>query len=322
MQLSLAPVKVGSPKAPTKGWGKNQVELDPKQHFLTRLKGENLLYCDDNLGNNAQVYHKNILEYMEACWKDHLGLTITPDMLWYTLLCELTQIVKEDSDKYKYLFTDSDEKQTLIVLSEDPVRMPVGDMVELLKRKVPTDTSLFLPRFSTSNPRSIHAANLAFCDMCSPYYDYCMLCCGIPGINVEGTMDDYVLIKEKWNELGKIFDGQDEYFSRVKNTLNRILDNFISSEFWMDMFRLERCGSGSDVELEGWISTFFKEIPCVGYIRNYTSGVSLMEYTNLSTEKKYKMQEGLFFSRMEGDFLVPQFGFTVHEVLDQPPLKR
>lgn len=330
MQLSLAPVPVGTIKNPQE-WNNSQqkyVDVDPKETFLNRLNDrkvdwrtnavtQTLFFRETTIGEDAQVYHKNMLEYFEACWKDHLGVTITPDMFWYTLLCELSVIVKADAENYRHLFSTSEEKQKLIVISGDPVRMPVNDMIELLKDRVPSDVGLFIPEFTTSTPRSKHAMNVAFCDMCSPYYSYGMLCCGIPAVDVRGTPDDYALMKSKWEELSGLFKDASlaAWIQRVSDTLQSILDNFSSSEFWLKMFHLERCGSGSDVELEGWIANFFKEVPRVRYIENYTSGVSVMDYENVQTKKNYRMQEGLFFSRMEGDFLVPQFGFTIHEVI-------
>lgn len=336
MQLSLTDVKIGKPSLPKKWNNEKQKdeELDPMRIFLARLEdrkqdwinksySKTLTFRETTIGLGAHVYHKNMLEYMEACWRDHLGVTITPDMFWYTLLCELTTIIKDDAEQYRYLFSTSNEKQEIIVLTDDPVRMPLKDLLDVLKGCVPTDVDLFIPKFTTSTHRSEHAMSVAFCDMCSPYYEYRMLCCGIPAINVQGTVEDYYLLKSKWDELKKVFSSANlsSYFAQVSETLQSMLDNFSSSEFWQKMFHLERCGSGSDVELEGWITKFFKEIPSVRYIKNYTSGVSVMNYENLSTKKKYKMQEGLFFSRMDGDFLVPQFGFTIHEVQPEHSIK-
>ena len=333
MQLSLSPVTVGKPKPPTE-WSSEQnkyVETDPRKLFLDRLHdgkydwrvkkivGQTLFFQDTTIDDNAEVYHKNMLEYMQACWKDHLGIVITPDMFWYTLLCELSAIIKSDSEKYRYLFSDSKDKKALIGLTDDPVIMPVDKSIGMLSENVPTEIGKFIPEFTTSTLRSKHAMNVAFCDMCSPYYNYSMLCCGIPAIDILGTIDDYSLMKSKWDDLSKIFDNQKlaSWFKSVSSTLQSILDNFTSSEFWLDMFRLEKCGSGSDVEVEGWITKFFRNVPEVRYIENYTSGVAIMDYKNLFTKKNYKMQEGLFFSRMEGDFLVPQFGFTVHEIVTE-----
>ena len=157
---------------------------------------------------------------------------------------------------------------------------------------------------------------IGFCDMCSPYYAYGMLCCGIPAVNVLGTADDYKLMKHKWDDLAKLFPDLSAYFSQVSATLQSIVSNLSAPDFWTKMFNLERCGSGGEVEVEGWITTLFKDVPSIRYVGNYTTGVSVMEYTNFSTGKKYKMQDGLFFSRMEGVFLVPKFGFTIHEILE------
>lgn len=56
-----------------------------------------------------------------------------------------------------------------------------------------------------------------------------------------------------------------------------------------------------------------KEIPDTPYPTNYPTHMAKVPYHQIKTNKDYEMQDGLFFSKMEGDFLVPDFGFVVQE---------
>jgi hypothetical protein len=218
MILKLSDTKVGTPSTPTE-WNnrlQNRIPQDPKKVFLNRLQTkhsrgnegeltENLDYRADNLLITEQ-YQSNYLEYLENCWGDHLGVVITPDNIWYTLLCELAEVIKGEPEKYRYLFSETKETQEIIVFSGDPVVMPLASLIDVLKDTVPTDINLFLPKFSTTTDRSQHAYYSAFCDICSPYYNYGMLLCSIPLIDIRGDKEDWQELANKWKSLSKIIN--------------------------------------------------------------------------------------------------------------------
>jgi hypothetical protein len=325
--LKLSDVQVGSVR-PVTIWSNSEqknIEVDPLEKFLARLddrqinwmkgsiESQSLFYENSNIPENSEVYHKNFLEYLEYCWGNHLGVVIKPDIIWHILLCELSLIVKSDSEKYRHIFTTSNEKKEITVISGDLITMPVVDLFNLLKKEIPTNTDDFLPEFTTSGIRSRHAFYTSFCDMCSPFYDYSMKMCGIPLIDVQGTSEDYLLMSQKWNNLSKLFTNHKVYMNKVQKTLDDCFANLSNVSWWTEMFKLEECGSGHQVEIFGWITDLFLKTPEIRYSKNFSSCVSSFDYTQLDTGKKYKMQDGLFFSRKEEDFLVPNFGFTVHE---------
>jgi len=90
-------------------------------------------------------------------------------------------------------------------------------------------------------------------------------CCGIPFIKLEGTQEDWKLIKDKTSKLLQEYNFKD-LFNEEKNnyTIMNILDNFIDvyegnidKKFWRSIFSLN---SESGVEfdlLTGWIGKFF-----------------------------------------------------------------
>lgn len=311
-QLQLSDVKVGVPKVPTKWDNKIQkyVDLDPRLELFGHLSGKDLKYIDSNLPN-VEVYHRNYIGYLEKCWAEHLGIVITPDIIWYTLLCEISSLVKSNNEKYRHLFSDSSEKQNITIISGDIVNMPLSTLVEALKSYVPTNVDLFFPDFTTSSQRSRHAFRSAFCDMCSPYYNYSMLLCGFPAIDVRGTEEDYHTISTKFKELYLLFEHP--WFTRVQEILNKCVMFRNDPDWWNAIFSLGKCGSGSQFIVNGWFSQLFIEEPKVKYPENYPSGISIVDYKQLDTGKEYRMQDGLLFSKTDGDFLVPNFGFVIHE---------
>lgn len=137
--------------------------------------------------------------------------------------------------------------------------------------------------------------------------------CGFPAIDVRGTVEDYTQICDNWDKISQLFNSHGAWFARVKDIMSNCVKNLENPDWWIKMFSLERCGSGGQVLTSGWFSQLFLEPPKTAYPENFPSCVSVVDYKQLDTNKNYRMMDGLFMSRMEGDFLVPEFGFAVFE---------
>ncbi len=335
MVLTLSNEKIGKPSVP-QTWDRNLRAYVPdnyKENFIRSLNRsvaqpgpkasyeaiknsiDRLKYHCDTIDDKAEHYHQNFMIYLEKCWADHLGIVITPDIIWYTLLSEVTILVKKNPEEYRKLFTHSDKKEDIIVLSGDPVVMPLSSLSDALKDRVPTDTDVFFPKFSTRTPRSFHAFQAAFCDMCSPYYNYGMLLCNIPMIDVRGTLDDWKILLDKWIKLVGLI-GESDWTNRVGNILTTIVLENNNGAFWKAIFSVQRCGSGHQTQVSGWFANLFQEQPKVRYAENYSPHIAMVKYKQLNFNQNFEMYVGLFGSSLEGEFMVPDFSFVVNEVLD------
>ena len=332
-ELKLADIPTGTPRVPTRWSNETQenIPLDPCEVFLERLHDrkttdwktqrteQTLFLRHAAIPTDADLYHRNYLEYLEKCWGDHLSIVITPDILWFTVLGELVSVVKESPEPYRHLFTDSHEKKTISVQTENPIVMPLNRLVGALHGLVPTDSTLFMPEYSTTTPAARHAMYASFCDLCSPYYNYMMYACAFPAISVQGDAEDWRALGENWLKLKPLFAAAGEWFDDVATILTNCYENLDSRDWWKNMFLLERCGSGHQTEVSGWFADLYREEPQgPRYVKNFPSNVAQVEYKAGEGEiqREYKMQDGLFFSRQEGDFMVPEFGYTVHEKLE------
>lgn len=337
--VKLADVKVGKPRVPEKysPEERRRVPVDPYASFIDRLDDkkynyeaktttQSLFLRRARLANDADLYHRNYLEYLESCWADHLGIVITPDIVWFTLLSEVAGLVRENAEEYRSLFTRSQEKQRIVVDTEDPEVMPLNRLVAALRDCVPTDTTLFMPEFSTTSQQARHARYAAFADLCSPYYNYGMLLCAFPAIQVQGEEEDWVRMAGHWKSLHQTFSAirspeqerAEAWMGRVQATLERCADQSEDSRWWETMFKLERCGSGHQTEVSGWFRDLFRVQPKgPAYVQNFPTNVACVDYDEISKQREFRLQEGLFYSYQEGDFMVPDFGYTVHERLEQ-----
>jgi len=319
-------VKIGKPKIPTE-WNEESrkfVEVDYKNHFIQRIKKSNnkelknldlIKFSSDTLLSDAQHYHSNYLEYLKKSWADHLGIVITPDIIWYTLISEFSSIIKQNVESYRSLFSDSKEKKEILIPSNSLTVMPLDTLSETLKHVIPSDSSIFFPQFQTFTINSEYALMAAFCDICSPYYNYCMYRCGFPFIDVRGSIDDWMILREQWRLLSVIIK-KDVWTKKVNVILDNILSNFKSADWWKSIFKIEECGSGHQTETIGWFTDLFEQLPRVRYVENYNPHVSNVKYKQLETNKTYEMSVGLFSSILVEDCLEPRFSSIIYETTD------
>lgn len=267
---------------------------------------------------DGDIFHTNYLEYLEIAWANHLGVTITPDTFWFTLLCEATSIIGDDVEKYRKFFTKSSGKTEIVVNTNSATVLPLDQIMGQLRVLVPDGLAThFLPDFSTTDARAREARYAAFADAVSPYYNYSMLMCGIPAVRLEGGYDDWQLLKKSWMALADVFSGTAaKYCKRVSEIIQSILGQFAvpDPEFLKKIFYLKRCGSGHQTEAFGWYTELFRKAPkSTRYVENFSSHVAKVAYKNLTTGQEFEMRQGLFTSKIENGFLKPTFGRLIFQ---------
>jgi hypothetical protein len=285
-------------------------ELMKKKFLDSRKK----IHVHETLSNNAVLYHSNYITYLELCYANHYSITITPDIIWYTILNEVISLIKQSPEDYRLLFSNSTEKQEIKILSHDLVVMPLNKLSEVLKNTIPTDSSIYFPKFDTFTKNSEYAFQAAFCDMCSPYYNYSMYLCGFPYINIKGTLDDWKMLKLQWEELSKNIKSNQDWIISISIILNNIITQFDSIDFWKNMFLIKNCGSGHQSAMSGWFINLFLIKPSIAFSENFATHISSVKYKQLNTNKQYEMNVGLFNSEIEDEFMVPSFSSIIYEV--------
>lgn len=286
--------------------------------------------------NPVEIKHQNYLEYLSVCWANHYGAVVSPDILWHIVLCEIAAEVAKNPETYRSLFSTSEEKQEIRVPSSSPTELPLNLVVDALREKTNVPPDLFLPTFSTTGTMESLAFSAAFCDLVSPYYSYSMFCCGIPYVEVKGTPGDYHMAANVLDELSASFSvspNLSDWLTSVADTFQDIslylaghLDGLKPlrieemANFGFDnFFSLKRCGSGSQVEVSGWVEGFFFNKPDLKFIRNYNTCVSKVKYEYLPTKQKFEMKVSLSESVLDGDLLVPSFVKIVEEINETNP---
>ncbi len=202
---------------------------------------------------HGNIRHKSYLYYLQLAWSRHYGVVFSPDVLWFTVLNELSTHIKDNAKDYATLFTSNTNGKTDICIPTSDAELIDLDVIKMeLVKLIPTDVSPFLLKFSTSNEASQMAFNAVFADAMTPFYSYSMYMCGITKVLVLGEIEDWLRIREAIGSLAGILTKiNTEYFAKVAHIVDTIIDSYSepNKEFWKDIFRLDRCGSGGQVEV-------------------------------------------------------------------------
>lgn len=257
------------------------------------------------------IYHESFIDYIKFCYDNHKGLVVSPDMIWHTVLYEISQLIKKDPNTYKEFFTRSGDRIEISVPKKG-VLIDIDAILEKLKVLIPSDTKPFLLNFTTTTLNSKLAISTAFCEAVSPYYDYMMFSCGIPEIKILGTKEDWQSIKDSCEKLKNIFTTKRDYF----NDIQFLVDKFYKCndiDFLSKVFSYEREGSGSALFIDGWVKLLFMDKK----IRKYSEcpqQVSSIEYIDISTNEVFKLYCSVFSSDLENAFLVPKFSYIIKKL--------
>ncbi len=287
-------------------------------------RNENETFLRSSLPNNAIEYHKNYLEYLVGAWSQHHSIVISPDIVWFAILNEIAKGVVEMPDQHRPLFTRSPDKITIAVpvgVVDEP--LPVDLIVSELIGLVPIDATLFIPKFSTTTEMAQLTHLASFAETCSPYYSYMTFMCGFRRIRMDGTADDYDLAMGRaiaiYNEFDRIGSPLATWMSgNMLPWLSNIADAYHKKDakYFENMLSVERCGSGGEIEVDGWWSKIYRQQPKgVRKPENFPTQIARVPWINIETQRRFTLNCGLFYSTKDSDdFMQPNFGWVQNEI--------
>jgi len=172
-------------------------------------------------------YQKNYLDCLVYAHHNRAEIVLTPDIIWYTLLCELAGVIAENPDAYRKWFTDmplgegegKDKNKKLIKIGHvdnpDDLTTYLDRIILALKGLVPSGlaNSFLIDNFSTADWHTTLAQHAAFADAVHHYYEYAgwqgaqggyeppERQVGIPYVLLKGCRHDWEFIREHWKAI-------------------------------------------------------------------------------------------------------------------------
>lgn len=208
----------------------------------------------------------------------HRPIILSPDAMWILICHGFSQYVNHDPDKFRDYLVSHQGKETLLIQTspETTSEQKVEKFASLIGKETKGDLAEVMTcNFSTTGMVERMVSQIVLMDAVKPYFDYLefLVGCGIPSVTLEGTPDDWKLLREKTRRLGEF--GVSEWTDR----LDPILEQFVAAsqgmpdpDFWWDMaikgrprnFHLLETGGGCGIGLpageptkfDGWFLEF------------------------------------------------------------------
>ncbi len=243
-------------------------------------------------GNQQTVSHPGLIGLLSHCYTNHLSATISPDDIWTLIVSQIAQIVLQNTEALRDLFTDSKEKKKILVQDGGEI-IPVDKFASILKTLINFDASIITPTFSTSTAINAELYSAALCDIASPYYSYSMFMCGIKSINITGTRKDWKLIIDNISSLTQLFikyltgDSLIKVINYVSKVITAVKKLTNKDSDWINIFTQQNIGSGSELSINGWILDFIYDVPSITKLENFTNNVTVVPYHSESHGKNY-----------------------------------
>ena len=260
-----------------------------------------------------------------ACYNNHWALRTSPDDWWNVIVRNIAQAVDTNGEKNKVrdFFVNHEGKKTIEVVL--PGRLDQIDYSWLFDQfsegirmniKTPGYVDLMEADFTTTTSDQLIASQIMIMSSVQKYFDFCMMTlCGIPGVEMKGTLADWKQLVVKTENLNSLLHpmidelGLKDWFIKTLHILKKLVDTFDGNpdkEWWGHILSWnETYGSGSRSWWSGWMIDFLMagkaEKP-----QDFQSGV---------VSVPLKIKDHVFGPPVSdtGELVAGTFGYTVEE---------
>lgn len=323
-----------------------------RNHLANILKQDKAVTIEACSGMNEQVlsYGKNALfRAVEESFNNHHALKLSPDAIWLTVAMGLARHINENAEKLRKKFVQFEGKQEIEVRRDhfilgSPENDWEGCFPEFsakIKEYIgDANHKLFISDFTTTGVREKAASEIVLMDAMQSYFEYvCSTCCGIPQVELTGTVEDWEKVRDKVNNFDGL--GLDFWLPQLKQALDYFVSaakGSVDKKIWQSFYKYGG-GSGGPY-ISGWLTwllPYIKQASCRddtiswnpnpmlkkdlgagGSFDGLTSDVippSLSEvpftWKYFAKELKYKFVGGLTGAKLDGGVVEPVFGWAV-----------
>jgi Domain of unknown function (DUF4419) len=217
----------------------------------------------------AGVQFHPVIAAIDRAFNDHRPLYLSPDIIWLLISQGLAEHINKNSEKLRHHFVQHPGKVTINIQRDDFVKGDLenpwtevfSEISGMIRSHIGVETyHLILPTFSTTGTVERAAAEIVLFDAMKSYFRYSIAtCCGIPQIELAGTVADWQQLLDRTKQLAQF---ELDWWIRE---LIPILEQFIAAasgkidrSFWQSMYKWNSKSGGSYIT--GWIVMFFPYI--------------------------------------------------------------
>lgn len=234
----------------------------------------------------------------------HFPLILSPDSIWLTIAQGLANHINRHAEDVRKRFVAHEGKAQIVIQRDEFIKGAqdndwegaFAEFSSKIKEHIgPANHEMIVADFSTTKATERAASEVVLMDAMQSYFEYGMMtCCGIPDIELLGTVEDWERVRHKVN--GWTFDGAAD-LSWWTTPLKGVLDSFVAAakgsvaKQWWNSFYKENSegGSGAVTKVSGWINWLFPYTQNreKNLERNRKVGVSGLEFGDGLKESEY-----------------------------------
>ncbi len=262
-------------------------------------KEDESCYSGDVMNSN------HFINMLSTAFNLHKSIVLSPDDFWLLICQGFTNCVKNNPKYFKGKFTKSESKIKVSINRDDFSKGGNNNWENIFPEfmtqiddKIKTDlVSIINSDFSTSKSQERIAFSISLMDSLSSYIDYeVQSLCGIPEIEILGTIEDYQSIKNNLNDLKKY--NIEWWLDELTPIIDSIIETLKGKNnliFWESIFKENSMSGGSSVD--GWITKFFpyiKETEFKKTIFGYKTRINIIKNPLLNSDRKCHIKIGDF----------------------------
>lgn len=213
----------------------------------------------------TDVFNGNNLAKISCMsFSEHRRLILSPDIVWMTIERGLATHITENAEELRSKFVDFDGKKTIQVRRDYFKKGGVNDwegcfdeFSESIGEFIGDKKDLIVGNFSTTDKIARVCSEIVLMDAMSEYFNYeVTTMCGIPSVTLEGTVEDWELIRDKAAKLAEF--NLEWWIDKLLPVLDEIVKSAKgnpSVDFWKSWYS-EGGGSGGPY-VTGHIVAFY-----------------------------------------------------------------
>ena len=230
------------------------------------------------IGPNEEVFYDHdwgIFSSVLACYNNHWVLKTSPDDWWNVIVRNVAQMIDDNGDKpnVRSFFVDHEGKKTIEIIVPSLVGIDYSWLFEQFSAgiskniKTPGYVNLMKADFSTSSPDQLITTQIMLMSSVQKYFNFAFsTCCGIPGLEMNGSEEDWEKLVEKVDKLETLLEPiledlrLEKWFGTAKGVVANMLDTYRGrpdKEWWGHILSWNATyGSGGRKWWDGWMPEF------------------------------------------------------------------
>lgn len=169
-------------------------------------------------------------------YNNHIGLRLTPDDILQCFSSVAVQCINDNSEKYRDVFVNHQGKKKLVVVADcEPGKFDWSELTDLMSEEIDENvkTSLGLEsEFTTSTTVTRTVSQMMKMAAFKSYFSYgFMMQCGVRKVQLTGTLDDWLKLREKVAKCVEIFTSKGDMVNwsrHFMHVLNMLIETYKS----------------------------------------------------------------------------------------------